>query len=118
MKIAITVQFGEDLKAPLDPRFGRCGVFLIVDDQSGEVLEFLPNKNRDAAHGAGVGATAMVAEAGVESVISGRFGPKAVMGLQAKGVRMYTAPEVISAAEALQRYRKGELGREKMREFR
>jgi predicted Fe-Mo cluster-binding NifX family protein len=118
MKIAITVQYGEDLKAPLDPRFGRCGVFLVVDHESGEVLELIPNVSRDASHGAGVSATAAVARAGVEAVISGRFGPKAMTGLQAKGIHMYSAPAEINAGEALERFRKGELAQEQMREFR
>jgi len=118
MKIAISVQYGEDLKAPMDPRFGRCGVFLVVDDANGEILKMIPNKNYDAAHGAGVGATALVAEAGVKGVISGRFGPKAMMGLEAKGIHMYSAPEGITAGEALERMKKGELVQEKMREFR
>ena len=118
MKVAITIQYGEDLGAPLDPRFGRCGVFLVVDDQSGEVLDSFPNEGRSASHGAGISATAAVADAGVESVISGRFGPKAMTGLKAKGIRMYAAPEGISAGEALQRLRDGELPQEQMREFR
>jgi len=118
MKIAITVQFGEDLNAPLDPRFGRCGVFLVVDDQSNEIIEFIPNDNRDASHGAGVGATAAIAQAGVKSVISGRYGPKAMQGLEAKGIRMYAAPEGITAGEALERFRTGKLQLEQMREFR
>ena len=72
MKIVITVQSGSDLEAPLDPRFGRCGSFLVLDSEEKEPrsLEFIANREREAAHGAGVGAAAVVASTGAEVVIS------------------------------------------------
>ena len=41
MKIVITSQ-GKTLKDDLDPRFGRCQYFLIVDNETNEV-EAIPN---------------------------------------------------------------------------
>ena len=118
MKIVITTKNGEGLDAELDPRFGRCEAFLVVDSDSGKVVESVPNQERNAAHGAGIGATAKVAELGAEAVISGRFGPKAASGLKAKGIKMLTAPEGKTAREVLEMFKAGDLQEQVLREYR
>ncbi|MCX6089334.1 MAG: dinitrogenase iron-molybdenum cofactor biosynthesis protein, partial [Candidatus Atribacteria bacterium] len=52
MKIGITSQ-GKSLKDPIDPRFGRCQFFLIVDDESSEI-EVVANSQLSAGGGAGI----------------------------------------------------------------
>ena len=118
-KIAITIlQEGEGLQAPLDGRFGRAFAFLIVDSDSGEVVKTIENTGAQAAHGAGTGAASLVKSAGVDAVISGRFGPKAFEALQALQIETWIAPAGINAGEALKRFREGKLEKMQMQVFR
>jgi predicted Fe-Mo cluster-binding NifX family protein len=118
-KIAITVlREGEGLLALLDGRFGRAFAFLIVDTDSGEVVETIENTGAAAAHGAGTGAAGLVRSAGVQAVISGRFGPKAFEALQALKIETWIAPTGITAGEALKRFREGKLEKMQMQVFR
>lgn len=108
-KIAITVRTGNDLEAPLDPRFGRAERFLIVDADTKDVLEILENPSIQAAHGAGTGSAALMSKAEVSAVISGRYGPKAHSALSQLGVEMFAAPENATAGQALDAFLAGEL---------
>jgi predicted Fe-Mo cluster-binding NifX family protein len=110
-KVAITVQSKDGLKSLIDPRFGRAAVFLIVDAVTGEVIKELDNTSAAAAHGAGTGAAAVMNANQVDVVISGRFGPKAFQSLEALQIEKWTAPEGITAEEALIRLRAGTLQR-------
>ncbi len=110
-RVAITVQSKNGLKSLMDPRFGRAKVFLIVDAVSGDVITELDNANVAAAHGAGTGAAAVMNGNQVDVVISGRFGPKAFQSLETLQIEMWSAPDGISAEEALLQYRAGTLQR-------
>ena len=78
MKIVVTSS-GPDMDSAVDPRFGRAAYFLIVDSDTGELIESIDNSaGRDAAQGAGISAAGMVAEKGVQAVLTGRVGPKAM----------------------------------------
>jgi len=118
LKIVITIQGGNDLTAKLDSRFGRCEAFMVVDSDKKEVIEVVPNQEKNAAHGAGVGAAAKVAELGADAVISGRFGPKAASGLKAEKITMYNAPDGKSVEDILDMLEKGEIEEQTMREYR
>ncbi len=89
MKVAISVNTPE-LGAPVERRFGRCRAFLIVDSDTLE-SHGLPNPGAEASGGAGTRAAQLLAEHGVQAVISGAFGPKAHAALEAAGIRMYSA---------------------------
>jgi len=88
MKIAIS-STGPSLDAEVEPRFGRCPYFIIVDPASGE-FEALENLAAGNASGAGVQAAQMVVDAGAEAIVTGSVGPKAANVLQAAGVKAYT----------------------------
>lgn len=107
MKVAISVQ-GSDLSAPVDPRFGRSRGFLIVDVET-EEFEYLDNPNIDAAGGAGIQTSQMVADRGVEAVLTGNVGPNAYRVLDTAGVKVFTGASG-TAAEALADYKAGRLG--------
>ncbi|MBN2556563.1 MAG: NifB/NifX family molybdenum-iron cluster-binding protein [Anaerolineales bacterium] len=103
MKIAITAE-KPNLESELDPRFGRCNYFLVVetDDRSFEALE---NIAAGAGGGAGPQAAQFIAEHGVEAVVSGDFGPNAFRALTAAGMKLYKAnvkpiSDVVDAFEA------------------
>lgn len=110
-KIAVTIRTGNDLNATLDPRFGRAERFLLVDADEKSVLEVLENPSIQAAHGAGTGSAAMMNQAGVTAVISGRFGPKAHSALSQLGIEMFAAPEDATADSALEDFLAGRLER-------
>jgi predicted Fe-Mo cluster-binding NifX family protein len=74
MKIAIT-STGNTLESKLDQRFGRCGFFVIYDNET-RGMEFIPNPNKDAQEGAGPAAVQVVASRNVSKIISGEFGIK------------------------------------------
>lgn len=84
MKIAITAT-GPDLDATVEPRFGRCPYFLIVDPDS---LSFESVENPNAALGAGAGiqSAQLIAEKAAEVVLTGNCGPNAYQTLSAAGI--------------------------------
>ena len=110
--VAVSVESLDGLDSVLDPRFGRAFAFVIVDADTNTIIGELDNKTRDAAHGAGTGAAAMIANYRVSAVISGRFGPKAFRALQSLGVEMWTAPEGITVDEAVSQFVSGTLEQE------
>jgi predicted Fe-Mo cluster-binding NifX family protein len=88
MKIAIT-STAPNLDADIDPRFGRCMYFVIVDPQT---LEFTPLENTGASAGGGAGiATAQtLIDKDIEAVITGNCGPNAYSTLSAAGIKVIT----------------------------
>ena len=111
-RIAVSVTHqGEGMDALMDGRFGRAEAFLVVERKSGEAVETIANTSVDASHGAGTAAASMIGSAGVDAVISGRFGPKAFDALQAMGIETWIAPPAISAGEALRMLAEGGLER-------
>ena len=101
-RIAVSVtRQGEGTDALMDGRFGRAEAFLVVERESGEVVETIDNVSVGASHGAGIAAANTMKSGGVEAVISGRFGPKAFDALRALGIETWVAPSGISAGEAL-----------------
>ena len=116
-KIVVTVTSPGGLNASLDPRFGRAGAFLIVDEESREIVSELPNDAANAARGAGTGAASIMSRNQVAVVISGAFGPKAYQALEALGIEMWIAPPGISASQALDDLAKGGLTRMEMKRY-
>ena len=109
-RIAISVTHeGEGMDALMDGRFGRAEAFLMVDRESGEVVETIDNASVAASHGAGTAAANTMRSGGVEAVISGRFGPKAFDALRALGIETWVAPPGITAGEALRMFDEGNL---------
>ena len=89
MKLAVTSQ-GPELTSTVDPRFGRAKCFLVVDTETDRIRVVDNSVNLNATHGAGIQAGRKVAELGVEAVVTGNVGPKALGTLKAAGVRVYT----------------------------
>lgn len=101
MKVAVCSS-GNDLSAPVDPRFGRCASFVIVDS---DTMEFSaePNPGAMMGQGAGIQAAQTLAGRGVEAVVAGNFGPNAFQSLSAAGISIYLCAvgTVAQAVEAL-----------------
>ena len=88
MKIAISAT-GPSLDADVDPRFGRCQYFIIVDNETME-FEAVGNNNVMASGGAGIATAQMVANKGVQAVLTGNCGPNAYQTLAAAGIDVIT----------------------------
>ncbi len=83
MKIAVSAA-GSSLEDVVDPRFGRCACFLIINPDTLDV-EVLDNTGRQLSGGAGVDAAQRVADRGVTHVLTGTCGPNAQKILSAAG---------------------------------
>lgn len=86
MKIAVT-SVGPSLDDQVEPRFGRCTYFLIVDPETME-LETLKNPNVAAGGGAGIQSAQLMAERGVQAVLTGNCGPNAFQVFNASGIQV------------------------------
>ncbi len=106
MKIAISAT-GPGLESEVEPRFGRCPYFIIVDPDTMK-FEVMDNSSAMAAGGAGISAGQMVANKGVQAVLTGNCGPNAYQVLSAAGIQIITgvSGKVRDAAEA---YKSGSL---------
>jgi predicted Fe-Mo cluster-binding NifX family protein len=91
MKIAIT-STGNSLESKLDQRFGRCGFFIIYDNET-QGIEFLPNPNRESQEGAGPASVQLVASRNVKKIISGEFGIKIKSLLDSLKIQMIVLKE-------------------------
>lgn len=106
MKIVVTSS-GPDMNSPVDLRFGRAAYFLIVDSDTGELIESIDNSvGREAAQGAGIGAASMVAEKGVQVVLTGRLGPKAMDVIERAKIRVVSGISG-TARDAVELFRSG-----------
>jgi predicted Fe-Mo cluster-binding NifX family protein len=106
LKIAISAT-GPGLDADVDPRFGRCQYFIVVDTETMQ-FEALENSSAVAAGGAGISAAQMVANKGVEVVLTGNCGPNAYQTLSAADVHVVSGVSGRVRA-ALEAYRAGKL---------
>ena len=106
MKICIT-STGPGLDSEMDPRFGRCQYFLFVDLET-LGCEAVENPNIGAAGGAGIQSAQLVANKGVEALITGQVGPNAFTTLQAAGIKILTGASG-KVREVLDKYQKGQI---------
>ncbi len=106
-KIAFTTS-GNDLKAELDPRFGRAQFFLVYDLQQNSIQIIDNKQSRSAAQGAGIQAAEIVARAGVDALVTGHCGPKAFKALSAAGVAVYNC-DAMTIEDALEALKSGSL---------
>jgi len=107
MKIAITSK-GSTLNDEIDPRFGRCRYFLIVDTESHQVEAIDNTDNINRAGGAGIQAAELISSSGAEALLTGHCGPKAFMTLKAAGLKVFAGVEG-SASEAIDQFNRGDL---------
>ena len=103
MKIAIS-SMGKDLDSQIDPRFGRCQYFILVDPET-LTFEVVGNEGLMASGGAGIQAAQLIAQKGATALITGNLGPNAASALSASGIKIHFAPggnvkEVVQAFKA------------------
>ncbi len=106
MKVAVSSR-GQDLNSPIDPRFGRCAYFLVVDtdDMSFKVFD---NQSAALGGGAGIQSAQFVVSKGARAVITGNCGPNAVKAFSAAGTDVYLGNNG-TVQEAVQKLKNGRL---------
>ena len=88
MKIAISAT-GPSFDDTVAPRFGRCPYYVIVQVDT-MTLEPLPNPNCNQAGAVGTQSAQMMAEKGVDLVLTGNCGPKALQAFGMAGIKVIT----------------------------
>ncbi len=106
MKIAISAM-GATLDAEIDPRFGRCQYFIIVDSDTIN-FEAINNSGGMGSGGAGISTAQLIAGKGVEAVLTGNCGPNAYQVLSAAGIKVITGVSG-KVKDAIQSYKLGKL---------
>ncbi|MBA3008638.1 MAG: NifB/NifX family molybdenum-iron cluster-binding protein [Proteobacteria bacterium] len=102
MKIAIS-SLGKDITAQIDPRFGRCRFFVVVDTKDMQLAAF-ENENADQTGGAGIRSAAFLIDKGVDLVITGRCGPNAMDVFTEKKIQVI-CDQAGTVESAIERYK-------------
>jgi predicted Fe-Mo cluster-binding NifX family protein len=106
MKVIVT-STGNSLESNVDPRFGRCQLFMVVDTETMS-YKAVPNSSINTPHGAGIAAAQNVTRLNAKVVITGHVGPNAHMALSAAGIEIYTGA-IGTVENAIKMFKKGEL---------
>lgn len=107
MKVCVTAG-ASGLDAPMDPRFGRCPFFVIVDQDSMNENS-IANSNVMATSGAGIQAAQEVARQGASALITGNIGPNAMQTLSAANIDVYQHQGGASVRDVVEKFKRGEL---------
>ncbi len=102
--ICVTSQ-GDSLNSNVDPRFGRCQYFIIVNTETMH-FEVIKNPNISGVGGVGIQSAQLITNKGVQAVLTGNIGPNAFQTLQAGGIEIITGVEGI-VKEVVEKYREG-----------
>lgn len=106
MKICIS-STGNSMESTMDPRFGRCEFFAIVDTESNET-KLIDNAAAKSGGGAGIAAGQLMVDNDVEVLITGNVGPNANDVLKAAKIKIVRGKKV-SLKENLEMFKKNEL---------
>jgi len=106
LKVAVSAT-EPSLDASVDPRFGRCSYFVIVDTETMQ-YETLPNPAQYAGRGAGIQAAQTIASKGVRVVLTGNVGPNAYQALSAAGIQIVTGAYG-TVREVVMKFKEGKL---------
>lgn len=108
MKIAIPVE-SESFEVPVCPSFGRTPLFALADTETGTQM-FLDNTAAASEGGAGIKASQMLADHGVNAVVTYRCGENAVQVLDGAKIELYKAQSG-TVSENIEKLKRGELTR-------
>ncbi len=108
MKIAIS-STGKTLESEVDPRFGRCNYFLIVEikDKKIKDVKTIENTAKAQMGGAGITAAEIVANEKVDAAITANLGPRAFSVFGQFGIKIYQGQGKIK--EVVQNFIKNKL---------
>ncbi|MGB9794300.1 NifB/NifX family molybdenum-iron cluster-binding protein [Caldisericum exile] len=106
MIVAITSS-GNTLDSIVDPRFGRCPYFIIVDTDTMQ-FKVIENSGMGRQGGAGVNAAQLLVDEGVQVLISDNVGPNAEQALKSVGIRIITGVSG-TVREVIEKLKRGEI---------
>ncbi|MDW5548722.1 NifB/NifX family molybdenum-iron cluster-binding protein [Methanosarcina sp.] len=106
MNICVTAS-GEGLDSKVDPRFGRCSYFVIYDPETRRV-ESISNAAAFASGGTGIKAAEIIANAGIDVLLTGTVGPNAFSIFSELGIDVQIRVKG-TVQEAIRQYEAGEL---------
>lgn len=106
MKICISA-CGRDPDSEVDPQFGRCNYFVIIDPDAGTVTS-IKNPGSEASSGAGVRAAEAVAGEGVDTLLTGSVGSNSFSILSEAGIETYSGVKG-TVSFALREHQSGKL---------
>jgi len=106
MKVVVT-STGPSLDAAVDPRFGRCPLFMVVDTDDMS-FKAVANGNSALGGGAGIQSAGLVVQEGAKAVLTGNCGPNAHQALSAAGVEVVVGCSG-TVAEVVDRFKAGQL---------
>ena len=106
MKICISA-CGKDPDSEVDPQFGRCNYFVIIDPEIGSVTSII-NPGAEASGGAGIRAAEAIVGAEVDTLLTGSVGPNAFSILSEAGIETHSGIRG-TVAFALREYQSGKL---------
>ncbi|AKB76053.1 hypothetical protein MSLAZ_2792 [Methanosarcina lacustris Z-7289] len=106
MKICISA-FGKDPDSEVDPQFGRCNYFVIIDPDIGSTTA-ITNPGSEASGGAGIRAAEAIVGLGIDILLTGSVGPNAFSILSEAGIETYSGIKG-TVSFALQEYQSGKL---------
>ncbi len=98
-KICVSSAKGS-LDSEIDPRFGRCKYFAVVEINNGEILnsQIIENTGASQGSGAGLSAAEQIGNLKVKALITGDIGPKAGEVLSQLGIEVYKKSGIIKEA--------------------
>jgi predicted Fe-Mo cluster-binding NifX family protein len=106
MKIGISAM-EPSLEANVDPRFGRCQYFVVVDPDTMQ-FEILENSSAASSGGAGISTAQMITGKEVNVVLTGNCGPNAYQVLSSAGIQVVTGVSG-KVKDAVEAYKSGKL---------
>ena len=105
MKIAISAT-GKGLDSNIYTKFERCHFFLILDIEKNSLLP-IENKTKDRPHEIGGTVGQLIANEGIDTVITTDIGPRAYEIFEKHGIKIYRAEGLIE--DAIQHLKEGKL---------
>ena len=108
MEICLTAT-KNNLGSKIDPRFGRCKYFIILDSEKNQI-KAIKNDVSEVSEGVGVLAAQIIAKKQIKYVITGNVGSRAMQALKTAGIEVYIVRD-ISVNNAIEKFRKGELSK-------
>ena len=105
MKVVISAT-GKDIESEIDTTFHRCPFFLVIDTKNNS-LKTLENTSRDRPSEIGATVGQIVANEGIDTVITTNIGPRAFGIFEQYGIKIYQAKGKVN--DAIQQLEKGKL---------
>jgi len=115
MKIAIT-SVGKSISSKISGVFSRCPYFIIFEIENGKAVKIATIENllSDQQGHTGINVAQSMVEKGINAVITGNIGPRALDVLKQFNIDVYLGNGIVK--EVLQKFMKGKLEKIGMRE--